>query len=317
MKNLKLIYLFVFVLVNLQSFAIEVDYGPDWQVKIDQIDSTVKSGRTTVKLTVYPIEAIVEYKLLDQGDFKKLKRSQKKEFVILDLDSGTYHFRISSPAYYTVEHYAEFISQHYYEAQVQLRYPRKMQTRKPAIYLYGEPGLNMSLKVNPVGEFNFVHPKMSDQQWNIELGEAGKIILDNKSYDYLFWEGQQDEIYIDRTNGFVVNDQEAIAFLEEKLSDLGLNDKELNDFLVYWGPELIKHKHNFIHFVVNDDYEQHIASLNSSVPIETSIRIFMFHEPCDAYKVVTPQALTSLTRKGLTLVEWGGGTYDKKKPKLN
>lgn len=317
MMNIKTISIFLLMLVNLQSFAIEVDYGPDWQVKIDQLDSTVQEGKTTIKLTVYPIEANVEYKLMDEGKFKKMKRSDKTEFIILELDTGTYHFRISQQGYYAVEHYVVFMNQHYYEAQVNLRYPRKMQTRKPAIYLYGELGMNLSLQVHPIGEFNFIHPKMENQKWDVELGEAGKIKLDDKSFDYLFWEGQQDEIFIDRTSGFVVEDQNTILFLEEKLTALGLNDKEINDFIVYWGPELIKHEHNFIHFIVNEEYDQHIASLTASEPIETSIRIFMFHEPCDAYKVATPQALKAMSRKGLTLVEWGGGTYQKTKSKVN
>ena len=57
----------------------------------------------------------------------------------------------------------------------------------------------------------------------------------------LFWEAKSyDE---QNTNeGFIVSEENAEEFLEEKLIILGLNEKEKTDFITFWLPVLLRNK---------------------------------------------------------------------------
>ena len=107
--------------------------------------------------------------------------------------------------------------------------------RKPIIYLYPEKSMNISVNLNiPEGKFTSVYPKFSEKEntWNVEGNPNGDIKLNNKMYPYLFYEC--DSYFAQETNeGFIVEDKNAIDFLEEKLKILGLNDKEMTDFITF------------------------------------------------------------------------------------
>ena len=45
--------------------------------------------------------------------------------------------------------------------------------------------------------------------------------------------------------GFVVEGKDTIKFLEEKLKQLGLTDKEADEFIIYWLPKLENNKYNY------------------------------------------------------------------------
>lgn len=44
-------------------------------------------------------------------------------------------------------------------------------------------------------------------------------------------------------SGFVVAREDAVSFLEGKLAQLGLNDREAADFITYWAPRIRAHEH--------------------------------------------------------------------------
>jgi hypothetical protein len=94
---------------------------------------------------------------------------------------------------------------------------------------------------------------------------------------------------------------------------MGLNETEINDFIVYWLPALNKNETNFIHFWVNDDID-HSSRLEVEPKPETVIRIFMEYKAYDGKSPKLPeQQLPQTVRKGFTLVEWGGGAIGTSK----
>ena len=94
------------------------------------------------------------------------------------------------------------------------------------------------------------------------------------------------------------------AFLQEKLSYLGLTPREYNEFIVYWGPLLRENPYNLITFqgkAYTDSAVLHITPEPDSV-----LRVFMAYKPLQAPIEIEPQELSAFDREGFTVVEWGG-----------
>ena len=106
-------------------------------------------------------------------------------------------------------------------------------------------------------------------------------------------------------DGFVVKKDDLIPFLEEKLNTLGLNEREANEFIIYWLPKLEENEYNLIRF-------ESITNINKDMPLiinpkpDTVIRILMEYKKADKDTKVKTQALVTPVRKGFTVVEWGG-----------
>ena len=120
----------------------------------------------------------------------------------------------------------------------------------------------------------------------------------------LYWEGI-NTVKCPMDEGFVVKDEETIQFLEEKLTTLGLTEREANEFIIYWLPKLEKNKYNFIRF-------ETLEEINENMPLEITpepdsiIRVMMEYKPLNKAIEVKEQELTTPTREGFTVVEWGG-----------
>ena len=150
--------------------------------------------------------------------------------------------------------------------------------------------------------------------WNV-IAEPNGVLLnldDKRTYNYLFWDGSYNftKKHYQYENGFYVKKEDNITFLQEKLELLGLNNTEINDFVVYWLPELNKNEENFIHFWVNDNIDNS-SVLNINPKPDTLLRIFMEFKAYNGEPKLPVQALTSTPRKGFTVVEWGGSNIDE------
>ena len=169
--------------------------------------------------------------------------------------------------------------------------------------------MNISVNLNiPEGKFTSVYPKFSEKEntQNVEGNPNGDIKLNNKMYPYLFYEC--DSYFAQETNeGFIVEDKNAIDFLEEKLKILGLNDKEMTDFITYWLPTLLANKLSLCTFQDKTFFE-HIK-LNVTPKPDTLIRIFLSIKKLDSPIEIKEQKLEHIERKGFTVVEWGGSSF--------
>ncbi len=176
---------------------------------------------------------------------------------------------------------------------------------KPVIYLYPEEKIKVSVKIEPKGGFTFTEPDYGTG-WNVFANPDGKLIDLNSgiTYPYLFWEGRGG-IYTTPERGFIVASSEIHSFLIEKLSKLGLNEKEQADFIEFWEPRMIGAPYFFVTFMGNRVMDE-IAPLTITPEPDTVIRILMDYTPLQkpisvqGYEIRTPE------RKGFTVVEWGG-----------
>ena len=178
---------------------------------------------------------------------------------------------------------------------------------KPIIYLYPEKPMDISLQINMKNNNKFivVYPKFNKENntWNVHAKPNGEIIINDKTYPYLFWEAQS-YLKVEINEGFIVKDEDAENFLEEKLKIFGLNDKESADFITFWLPILLDNKLSVCTFQTKEYYEN--FELNIEPKPDTLIRIFLFIKVLKNYLDIKEQKLEKIERKGYTVVEWGG-----------
>jgi len=176
---------------------------------------------------------------------------------------------------------------------------------KPIIYLYPEQETEVTVKLKNPEKLTCTYPKYKNS-WNVIAKPNGDLIdLNTRRNLYaLYWEG----INTTKSNeeeGFVVKGEDTIAFLEEKLAILGLTEREANEFIMYWLPQMERNQYNFIRF-------ETIEEINENMPLEiypkpdSIIRVMMEWKPLAEEKKIETQGLVTPVREGFTVVEWGG-----------
>lgn len=177
-------------------------------------------------------------------------------------------------------------------------------TGKPVVYLYPEEPTDVAVKVDYKGTLYTTYPAYQDG-WFVTAYPDGRIInkSDGTEYYYLFWDGFTDFRW-DFNEGFVVPGDEAEAFLREKLSYMGLTPREYNDFIVFWLPELHRNPYNLVMFAT-DQYEE-LAGMEITPVPDSILRVHMVFKRIGEPVEIREQTLKPFTRKGFTVVEWGG-----------
>ena len=178
--------------------------------------------------------------------------------------------------------------------------------RKPILYFY--PQGQTSVKVRLAYPERLLHSYPKYGNWDLSLSPDGSFELENqpnKRYYALYWESRETEwSAYDFGRGFVVRAEEAGDFLEEKLSILGLNWRERNEFIMYWLPILESNAYNFVHF--STDTYANLHPLEISPRPDALLRVMMFVGPLKGPRLVEEQVLPTWRRWGFAAVEWGG-----------
>lgn len=174
---------------------------------------------------------------------------------------------------------------------------------KPMIYLYPKKEMNINIKLGNSKLLTTTYPKY-ENEWNVVAKPNGDIIYNSRKYYGLYWEGY-NTITDNFEDGFVVKKDDISSFLEEKLKILGLNEKESNEFIVYWLPILDKNEYNLIRFESIDVINEQMPLIIDPKP-DSLIRILMAYKPLENNINIKEQKLIEKERKGYTIVEWGG-----------
>ena len=174
---------------------------------------------------------------------------------------------------------------------------------KPVIYLYPEEETDINVRLDFNGTLTSTYPAY-EEGWNVTAQPDGTLTDANgREYYCLFWEGESHVPY-DLSTGFCIAGESTRAFLEESLAQLGLTDKEANEFLIYWLPQMEHNAYNLISFQA-DLYADN-AKLTISPAPDSVLRVFMAWKPLEQAVDIDPQTLTAPERRGFTAVEWGG-----------
>lgn len=177
-------------------------------------------------------------------------------------------------------------------------------TDKPILYLYPEKESNVEVKILNKDVITTTYPKYNDS-WNVLVKPNGDIYDSNNKYYYgLYWE-EQDHIDFEFKEGFYVKSENSIEFLEDKLKILGLNEKESNEFIMYWLPKMESDGDNLVYFKQTDELQKE-DEINITPKPNTLLRIRMMLKKVKKDPKIKEQKLIQKERKGFTAVEWGG-----------
>ncbi len=185
-------------------------------------------------------------------------------------------------------------------------YPYNPITAKPIIYLYPTQDTEVSVKLLKDNNLTCSYPKYQGE-WKVLAQSNGNLkdLTTNRQLYSLYYESKSAVEFNVEEEGFIVKGEDAAAFLEEKLKVLGLNEREAEEFIIYWLPKLEANKFNYIRFATPDE-------INENMPLEinpnpdTIIRVLMTFKGLDNPIDIKEQKLETPIRKGFIAVEWGG-----------
>ena len=179
---------------------------------------------------------------------------------------------------------------------------------KPIIYLYPENEIQLNVKLGYPELATCLYPEYDVKfGWNVLAKPNGDLIdlNTNRNLYALYYESKNKKEYNVTDEGFVVKREDTVKFLEEKLAILGLNDREAEEFIIYWLPKLQENEYNYIRFASMDEINENMPLEFSQQP-DTLIRILMTYKGLNTPIQVKEQNLEKIERKGFTAVEWGG-----------
>ncbi len=176
---------------------------------------------------------------------------------------------------------------------------------KPIMYIYPEEEIDLNISFTESDKLMHTYPKYKEN-WNIHVDTDGNIYdYDTKrNYYALYWD-EKDNTKENFDEGFVVKGEDISKFFEEKLEILGFNDKEINEFIIYWMPKMEDNKYNLIKFRTTDEINENMPIEFSKNP-DTLIRVIMDYKKLDEKIEIKEQELEKQERVGFTIVEWGG-----------
>jgi hypothetical protein len=178
--------------------------------------------------------------------------------------------------------------------------PGQTVDKKPAVYLYPAERMDVSVQVKVNGGLLFTEPDYNTG-WNVNVTPEG--IIDSK-YDYLFYEASLNKIELPN-EGWVVEFENLKSWFDEYLPKLGLNKKEKEQFEDYWLSKLRKSKYYDIRLLDDKFLSENMDLIINPKP-ETLLRLNFYFKPINSKIDLTAPEIKEVTRKGFTVIEWGG-----------
>lgn len=182
---------------------------------------------------------------------------------------------------------------------------KKFLYMKPLLYLYPKKETKVTVTFDDPSKIKTSYPIYKDK-WKITANSKGVLEDKNRNEYYaLYWE-ESGTKNIDFKKGYYVTKDDAMQFLEDKLKYIGLNDRERNEFIIYWLPVLEENEKSVVYFELTDERQAYNKIKISPKP--DSLLRFAMHvkkvdkKPNDFEK----QKLSHFNRKGFSAIEWGG-----------
>ena len=178
---------------------------------------------------------------------------------------------------------------------------------KPVLYLYPKKTTKVTVTFEHPEFLDTTYPKYVDK-WEVKAHSNGDLYDNDGAYYYaLYWDEKQVHS-VDFSTGYYVEKDDAISFLEQKLSYIGLSRREANEFIMYWLPILEKNEKSLVYFELTEERESY-NKLNISPKPDSMLRLVIHIKKVDQKVNIPKQSLTKFQRKGFVAVEWGGTVY--------
>ncbi len=178
---------------------------------------------------------------------------------------------------------------------------------KPVLYLYPEKTCDVSVVFEHPEQLTVTYPSYNDG-WNVSVMADGTISdARGRKYYAFYWE-ESGFVPTDFSTGFCVKAEDASEFLENKLDQIGLTEREANEFIIYWLPVMQNNGTSLVYFELTANRESY-NTLQITPQPDSMLRMAMHIKAVDAPVKVTEQKLPHFERKGFAVVEWGGVIY--------
>ncbi|HOP65585.1 MAG TPA: hypothetical protein PLX66_00970 [Bacilli bacterium] len=175
---------------------------------------------------------------------------------------------------------------------------------KPVLYLYPTEKTNINVNFEYPNLLTTTYPKFN-RFWNVTAYPNGDLYDNKGNYYYaLYWEELKNHD-IPFTEGFYVTKENAISFLEEKLTIIGLNAKERNEFIMYWLPILEKNGKSLVYFELTEERDSYNRLIINPEP-DSLLRVAIHVKKVSKEVNIKEEKLTTFERTGFAAVEWGG-----------
>ena len=179
--------------------------------------------------------------------------------------------------------------------------------RKPVLYLYPTEETNVKVSFEHPEYLTITYPKFNSE-WNVTVKPNGDMYdKDGKYYYALYWEENYNN-KVDFSEGFYVTKDNTIEFLEDKLTTIGLNEKERNEFIMYWLPILENNNQSLVYFELTESKQAYNKLLIEPEP-DSLLRLTMHVKKVNKKVDIKEQELQTFNRTGFVAVEWGGIVY--------
>lgn len=177
---------------------------------------------------------------------------------------------------------------------------------KPILYLYPTKTTDVSVEMQYPEYIDVDYPEYSGGSgWHVTAHPNGDLYDTNGKYYYALYWDETNSTVVDFSTGFYVTKDQAAKFLEDKLSAIGLNDRESNEFIMYWLPKLEHNGQSLVYFELTDERQAHNALKITPKP-DSLLRINIHIKKVSQPTHITPQTTPHFERHGFTAVEWGG-----------
>ncbi len=306
------------------SVSAEVDLGllMDYQIQSDEYNESVPQG-------YFMLKGSVSNTTTGKKVENAMIANEDESIKVFTDSSGT--FKVLFPNHInTVYCYKEgltevimsydFKNRHLIEVSFLVRDPEEIIiVTKPVIYLYNSPKeVNISLKAR--GDLSFTYPEINNE-WivcsNMETDGVTDLTT-GLTYPYLFWEGENDLLNFNISNGelegYLIKTDTCISFLEGVLNQFGFNWKEKADFISFWGPQFVQKEYALVQFLVDEAYDGQIAGIEVNPSPDSQKRVYILLNLLDdsvlPFEVRAPK-IEKFDRNGYTLIEWGGSLLNK------
>ncbi|MDD3051977.1 MAG: hypothetical protein PHR06_12655 [Candidatus Cloacimonetes bacterium] len=173
---------------------------------------------------------------------------------------------------------------------------------KPVIYIYPEIAGQFEISLSFKDGVNLTEsiPQYNDG-WKVFIDDKGRI---DNTYDFLFYEAalpgnQKFE------KGYCFASDQVYLGIKQLLIEIGMNDREISDFLDYWQSRLNDYPFYNVCPITNSEIDNFVSLHITPVP-DAVLRIWLFFEGTNQKENLIKPSISKFVRGKTTVVEWGG-----------
>lgn len=284
---------------------------PEYEITSKKKVATLPAGSTFVMFTFnadgFPVNDTILMSC--NGKQQKIITDQKGQFAlqttagktVFQFFLDTKHFELHTDSIDLKDQFRTDITVWFTNSEL------PVMVEKPVIYVYPDKTTDVNIQLDVKGKLGYTYPQYNDG-WNFTADPDGTIHMNGKTYEYLFWDAAVSTSM--GKDGFIVKRDSLTTFFEEKLTTMGLNAREREDFITYWCPRMTFYNSCFVHFAFTKECDA-LATMNIAPKPDHVFRVYMMWNDAGNTdpKSVAPQKIETFTREGFSVVEWGGAQF--------